>query len=92
MRRYEVEISAEAENDILKLRKTGERATLKKLDALLVELEIHPKSGTGHPEQLKNRTGLWSRRITQKHRLVYRIDDNIITVLVLSSYGHYGDK
>lgn len=53
----------------------------------------HPKTGTGHPEQLKgNRSGLWSRRITKKHRLVYEIHDNKIIVLVLTAYGHYDDK
>ena len=34
----------------------------------------------------------WSRRITQKHRLVYEIHDTEVLVLVLAAYGHYGDK
>jgi toxin YoeB len=40
----------------------------------------------GQPE------GRWSRRISQKHRLVYRIFDTEVLVLVLSAYGHYDDK
>ncbi|MDX2279417.1 MAG: Txe/YoeB family addiction module toxin [Saprospiraceae bacterium] len=34
--------------------------------------------------------GFWSRRITQEHRLVYRIRDNNLEIA--SCYGHYGDK
>ncbi|MEN6456957.1 MAG: type II toxin-antitoxin system YoeB family toxin [Prolixibacteraceae bacterium] len=36
--------------------------------------------------------GCWSRRITQKHRMVYSVDDEKITVLIISATGHYGDK
>lgn len=53
----------------------------------------HPRTGTGHPEQLKgDRSGQWSRHITQKHRLIYTINDHVVTVLVLTAYGHYDDK
>lgn len=49
--------------------------------------------GTGKPEPLSgDRSGQWSRRITQKHRLIYEIEENIVTVDVLSAYGHYDDK
>jgi mRNA-degrading endonuclease RelE of RelBE toxin-antitoxin system len=36
--------------------------------------------------------GLYSRRINRKHRLVYAIKDEIVTVLILNAYAHYGDK
>ncbi|MCH5308145.1 MAG: type II toxin-antitoxin system YoeB family toxin [Prevotella sp.] len=36
--------------------------------------------------------GQWSRRITQKHRLVYEIHDAEVVVLVLTAYGHYDDR
>ena len=53
----------------------------------------HPYSGTGKPELLKhNYAGYYSRRITQKHRLIYEINDQEITVLILSAAGHYQDK
>lgn len=65
----------------------------KKFLQLLEELKEHPKTGTGHPEQLKGQPECrWSRRISQKHRLVYRIFDTEVLVLVLSAYGHYDDK
>jgi len=53
----------------------------------------HPRKGTGKPEQLKgDLSGLYSRRINKKHRLIYDIQDEIITVIVLSAHSHYGDK
>ena len=53
----------------------------------------YPTIGTGKPELLSgNRSGQWSRRITQKHRLIYLIDEEKVVVLLLSTYGHYDDK
>ena len=61
-------------------------------DKLLGELQDHPKTGTGKPEALSgDRSGQWSRRISQKHRLIYEIKEEIVNVAVLSSYGHYED-
>jgi toxin YoeB len=57
------------------------------------ELKEHPKTGLGHPEPLKGMPeGRWSREITKKHRMVYRIFEGEVLVLVLRSYGHYDDK
>jgi toxin YoeB len=59
----------------------------------LDELREHPKTGTGKPEQLKHyEIPTWSRRITDNHRLIYRIEEDRVIVLVLSFWGHYGDK
>ena len=53
----------------------------------------HPETGSGQPEILKHDLeGLYSRRINKKHRLVYDIKDEIVTVIVLSAHSHYGDK
>jgi toxin YoeB len=47
---------------------------LRKINALIEECKRHPFRGTGKPEPLKNNLkGFWSRRITQEHRLVYRL-------------------
>ena len=60
---------------------------------LIDELYEHPKSGTGRPEPLKGHLeGRWSRRISDKHRLVYRVQEKEVIVLVISAYGHYEDK
>ena len=54
---------------------------------------IHPKTGTGHPKQLKGgHNNQWSRRISQKHRLIYEIRDTEVIVIVISAYGYYSDK
>jgi toxin YoeB len=90
---YEIEFSESALNDIRALRKAGEKAALKKIDALLDELKEHPCTGTGKPKPLGgNRAGQWSRRITDKHRLVYVVDNHRIVVLIVSASGHYDDK
>ena len=45
-----------------------------RLNDLINECLRHPFTGTGKPEPLKgNWSGWWSRRITQEHRLVYRV-------------------
>lgn len=57
------------------------------------ELKEHPKTSTGHPEPLKGKPeNRWSREITRKHRLVYRIFETEVFVDVISAYGHYDDK
>ena len=77
----------------LALLKRNEPVAYKKAVALLSELQFHPYTGTGQPEPLRgNRAGQWSRRISRKHRLVYMVEDDIIEVYILSSYGHYDDK
>lgn len=89
---YELIILPTAEKHIQYLKKKEIQA-YKKLLKLLSELREHPEKGTGHPKPLGgNRTGQWSRRITDKHRLVYQIKEEQITVLVLTAYGHYDDK
>lgn len=82
----------EAKEDLQRL-KRSEPAAFKKAVKLINELIDHPKTGTGHPEPLKGKLeNRWSRQITKKHRLVYRILETAVLVLVLSSYGHYDDK
>ncbi len=91
--RYEIQYTDEAERDFERHRKSGNKKLLQKIDALLAELREHPKIGTGKPEQLKHyKVPTWSRRISGEHRLVYRIQNEVVIVLVLSAYGHYDDK
>lgn len=91
--KFEIELSEKAKEDIKKLKNSGEKSSLKKLNSLITELEKHPKSGTGKPEQLKHFSiPTWSRRISLKHRLIYEIHEEKIIVLLLSAYGHYTDK
>ncbi len=89
---YNVEFTTDARLGLAKLEKS-EPKLFAKVASFVEELKEHPTTGTGHPEQLKGQPeGRWSRRISQKHRLVYRIFDTEVLVLVLSTYGHYDDK
>lgn len=90
--KYELVFSEQSKLDLSRL-KRSEPAAFKKAAILLQELMAHPIYGTGHPEPLSgSRNGQWSRRISQRHRLVYEIVDTKILVYVLSAYGHYDDK
>ncbi len=90
--KFEIRYLKKAIRDTQKLRRTDPQA-YQKLQQLISELEEHPRTGTGQPELLRgNRRGQWSRRISQRHRLVYTIHDDVVVVLVLAAYGHYGDK
>jgi toxin YoeB len=49
-----------------------------------------PAVGTGKPELLKhNLSGFWSRRLSQKDRIVYRFDESSIYIFALG--GHYDE-
>ena len=90
---YKLIIEPEADNDLERHIRAGNKKLLKKIYQLFEELKQHPETGTGKPEPLKeDRAGQWSRRISDKHRLVYKIEENKVIVLMLSSGGHYDDK
>lgn len=49
-----------------------------------------PTVGTGKPEPLRhNLSGLWSRRLSRRDRIIYRFDDTSIYIFALG--GHYDD-
>ncbi len=89
---YTIIYSKKAYEDLALLKKSEPKAH-KKVVELIKELYIHPKVGTGKPELLRYSDGeIYSRRITQKHRLVYSVHDDIVTVIVIAAKGHYNDK
>ncbi|MGK6350330.1 Txe/YoeB family addiction module toxin [Parapedobacter sp. DT-150] len=93
MGKYFVDVSKEAKQHLAFHHKSGNKATIKKIEHIIVELSETPYTGTGKPEQLKgNLAGHWSRRINQKDRIIYHVDDSVVTVSVISAKGHYGDK
>ena len=60
-----------------------DKKILKRINLILNDIKRNPynKDGIGKPERLKaNLSAYYSRRITQEHRLVYKIADNIIIV------------
>jgi toxin YoeB len=61
---------------------------MKKIEKLIESIGNDPFKGFGKPELLKyNWGGFWSRRITKEHRLIYNVEDSIITIYSLR--GHY---
>lgn len=90
--KYNVVVSPKAAEHLQRLAHSEPKA-FAKAGRFLKELEEHPKTGTGHPEPLKGQpANRWSREITKKHRMVYRIFDTEVLVEVLAAYGHYDDK
>ena len=62
-----------------------------KINELIKEIVREPFKGIGKPEPLKgNFKAHWSRRITQEHRLIYKVENDMITIV--SCHGHYQDK
>lgn len=93
MGKYSVNIEEKARKELKLHFKSGNLATIKKIEKILNELLENPYEGIGNPEALKYElTGFWSRRINQKDRLIYRVDDDIVTVYVVSAMGHYSAK
>jgi toxin YoeB len=69
---------------------TQDKKTLRRINALLKEITRDPFTGTGKPEPLKeNLSGLWSRRIDEVNRLVYRVSEDNIEIYQCK--GHYDD-
>ncbi len=68
---------------------TQDGKTLKRINALLLDIMRNSFQGIGKPEPLKYRKGYWSRRIDETNRLVYRIDGD--SVLIAAVRGHYND-
>jgi toxin YoeB len=93
MGKFRIEITKEAEKDIAKHYKSGNKSNISKLDKIFEELTVNPFEGTGSPEKLKHEyTGYWSRKINLKDRLIYRVNDSVVTVFIVSAMGHYSDK
>ena len=61
---------------------------LKRINALIKEIQRNPYEGVGKPEPLKYIfAGYWSRRINDEHRLVYQVTEN--AVLIAQLRYHY---
>jgi toxin YoeB len=87
-------ISPRSRTELAYFIKTNPRLALKIID-LMDDVGRGPFGGTGKPEPLKgDHAGLWSRRINDEHRLVYRVlgkaPDQILEII--SCRFHYSDK
>jgi len=86
-------ISPRAKKDLADHKKSGNQSVMNKIDRIFKELEVSPYQGTGRPKALKYEwSGFWSRRIDEKNRVVYSVDENTGEVFVISAKDHYNDK
>lgn len=86
---YKIFFSEKAKDGLKRLKKESPQL-LKKIEKLLIEIEQHPTTGTGQIEQLKYLgPNTYSRRINKKHRIVYRVINDVVEVIIISVYGHY---
>ncbi|MFH7014112.1 Txe/YoeB family addiction module toxin [Flavobacterium sp. FlaQc-52] len=88
----EVIYSEKAQKDREYWKKSGNKAIMNKITALIADIQLHPFEGIGKPEPLKYElSGKWSRRINQEHRIIYRVnEEETIEILdILSLKGHY---
>lgn len=65
-----------------------DKKIIKKINTILKDIERNPFDGLGKPEPLRNElSGYWSRRITEKHRLIYKVYED--KVYIIGCKGHY---
>jgi len=59
-----------------------------KINDLIIDILREPFKGLGKPEPLRNNfKGYWSRRITDEHRLIYKVENE--TIFIAKCHGHY---
>ena len=69
---------------------TEDRKTLRKINALLKDIERNGNKGIGKPEPLTgDLSGFWSRRINQKDRLIYALEMD--QIIIIACRYHYDD-
>ena len=91
MGQYRIIIEKGAAEDFRNIYRSGDAASIKKLEKIILELTLNPQVGSGSPEILKfSLSGLWSRKINKKDRLIYQIIEiPERVVIILSALGHY---
>jgi toxin YoeB len=61
-----------------------DRKMVERINKLICETQPDPFSGVGKPEPLKHAfSGFWSRRITDEHRMVYRVEGDQLQIAQL---------
>lgn len=79
--------SEQAWEDYLYWQRTDKKI-LQRINTLLRDIQRLPYQGIGKPEPLRHSlAGYWSRRITDEHRIVYKVDDD--AVLIAQLRYHY---
>ena len=89
---YAIRFDTKVEKVIAKWKKSNP-ILFKKLRNVLQDIMLHPRTGIGHPEPLVGGGNItYSRHISAHNRIIYRINDNEVYVIVIELDGHYDDK
>ena len=73
--------SDDAWNDYVYWYEQVNKSNIKKINKLIKEIDRTPFTGIGKPEPLKHDlSGKWSRRITDEHRLIYKVENETIYI------------
>ena len=89
----ELKFTETAQRDLEWWREYGDVSSKQKISRILTEISERLTTSMGKPKLLTGDLArCWSRRINQKDRIVYEIQQETILVMVLSMRGHYSDK
>jgi toxin YoeB len=81
--------SSKAWDSYLYWQKT-DKAMVKRINALIKEIQRNPFDGIGKPERLKHGlSGYWSRRINDEHRIVYKLTEDNLLIAQLRYHSTY---
>ena len=81
-----LEFTPESWGDYLYWQK-NDKKLLRRINELIKDIQRNSFEGIGKPEPLKHQLqGCWSRRINQEHRLVYEIEDELISIIACRFY------
>ncbi|PBJ83748.1 Txe/YoeB family addiction module toxin [Lysobacteraceae bacterium NML93-0399] len=82
-----LQFSDEAWQDYLHWQHT-DRKLLKRVNELIKAIQRDPFQGIGKPEPLRHAlAGYWSRRINDEHRIVYKVEGNVL--MIAAARYHY---
>ena len=88
----DITFSPEAQEDYEYWKENNLRIVIR-IKRLLEDMSRHPYTGIGKPEKLKYElSGKWSRRINEKHRIVYAVNESENDIYVLALRYHYTKK
>ena len=67
-----------------------DKKMVKKINEIIKDIKRNGKEGIGKPEPLKHElSGYWSRRITDKHRFIYKLTETGIVVIACANHYEY---
>lgn len=86
----EIEFTKKALEDLNYWKRSADKRVQKKIERLILSIKNSPFTGIGKPEALKHElSSRWSRRIDREHRMVYKVDTEKQTVVILQCRFHY---